>query len=495
MNNLINMSDHEKVIFVTGIDESKNTEFLPGGIKSLASEYPFAIFFTSDDRASETFNYPVMNIWKGGLVGGKIQGVRLTRFTGIDEENNTLQIGDHTIKLLFDYESGRIGLYDANKLESLQLISISYINLNGTSYSQGYYGEPVLINAKDNKFVLTFKFESTHDGDASKISNNLTIADDVNDFVLLSKNKILSSISESINGGSIINNEYNYQITKDTYKDNDEIVNSKTYNFISQYSTDKNDTVNLSLILNPVSYILSYNSSLLGSIITQIGNGELAKIDVNFEPSNVTTYSTRNLNLKIYSDNSDYVDICNADGTHNNTFPITNGESTFYIKTSENVINNNASANLTFEIWYTLNGNDYKYDYLTSTRTVILSAVYVDTFWYAGYKDPREDSFDINNLLIFNSENVGRQFLYDWKNNEFGIPEEEPSTPSKFFIAIPNNYKDIIKPRWDSFYYENNEQVYTDCISWFNTSRKRINNIDFIIYESKFNGKFYGKIK
>lgn len=500
MNNLINMSDHEKVIFITGIDETKNTEFLPGGIKSIAKDYPFAIFFTTDDRTSETFNYPIMNIWKGGLVNGEIQGIRLTRFVGIDEENNTLQINDHTIKLLFDYETGKIGLYDANKLESLQLIGISYIGITGINNEYNYTGDPILISAKDNMFNLIFRFESVKNGDASKISNNLKIGDNNDkDFILVSKTKIISSYSETSNEDTAINNEYRYQIVTDTYNNDGDY---KEYNFISEYSTDKADLVNLSLILNPISYDMSYKNTLLGSIITQIETGTIAKIDVNFKPSNVTSYDKRKLYMTITSDNSEYATICDELGNPVNEFPIYNGYSSFYIKTADKVINNNVSTNLHIDIWYTFDNSTQKYTYLSSTKTIILSAEYVDTFWYAGFNDPTLDSFDINKLMIFNSENVGKEFLYDWINedqndNIIGISElsEEHTEDSKFYIAIPNTYKDIIKPRWDGFYIENGVEIYTDCTSWFDIDRKRINNIEFTIYKSKFTGNFYGKIK
>lgn len=498
MNNLINMSDHEKVIFVTGIDESRNIE-LAGGIKTLATDYPFAIFFTSDDTASATAKYPIMNIWKGGLINGEIQGVRLTRFIGIDEENNTLQLGDHTVKLLFDYETGKLGLYDANKLESLELFLLTYRDVNNGRIREITYPETHLINAKDNKFTLTFRFKSTDDGDPRKISNTLNVENGSNesDFSLASKSN--SSYSEAEH---YVDNVYIYDIKRDTYKELNNALNYKTYNFISQYASDKYDSTKLCFILNPISYTLSYRNMLLGSVITQIGTNltEPAMIDVNFMPSNVTSYPTRKLYMKITSENPEYIKVCNENGIDTNEFEILEGVTKFWLKPADNIINETISTTLNIDIEYIFNGTRYTYTDLSKTITIILTGETLDTFWYAGFDDPTSTGFDVNNLLMFNSEDLNNDetyFLYNW-NNDISVTDRIETR--NFFIAIPYTYKDIIKPRWDAYHIDRitNKKIYEECTNWFDVLHEHytIKNIDFIIYKSlAFTGNFYGKIK
>lgn len=484
MDNLINMSDHEKVIFVTGIDESRNTE-LSGDyeIASLAENYPFAVFFTTNDKDSGDYNYPVMNIWKGANINGRIRGVRLTRFVGIDEENNELQIGDHTVKLLFDYNTGKIGLYDANKLDRLEIVSIGYTNLSGTRVT--VMSDIAEINAKDNKFNLTIRYVSSS-GEAKNISNIINI--DTSDFTLLSKNKLLNTYIENEEETSI-NNEYLFQIKNDTYKD----YSNVKYEITSGYSSDKYVTPILTLILNPIQYEMTYNNSLLGSIIYDIGPNQHAKINVNFEPSNVTSYPERGLYLKVISKDTNYITL---EGETEKLIEINNGGCSFYLDTIEQVINNDISVILEFEIWYKKNNDIYrKYDYLSSSKTVILKGTYSDSFWYAGYDNPFE--IDVTDKLIpFDSINAGTAILYDWNDpaKSLGLADEN----NKFYIAIPYSYKDIIKPRWDAWIIDNGTIYYEDCSKgWFiqKSDKKIIKNIEFIVYESKFIGKFYGKIQ
>lgn len=491
MDNLINMSDHEKVIFVTGIDESKNTEFNgdsssleSGYVQALSAGYPFAVFFTTDEDLSESLGYPIMNIWKGAHINGETKGVRLTRFIGVDEDNNELQIGDHTVKLIFDYHTGKIGLYDANKLERLEIVEINYIDLYGNRVTK--MTDTAEVNSKDNKFSLVLKYVSS-EGNAKNISNVVNI--DTNDFVLLTKNKLIGTYVENEDETSI-NNEYVFQIKNDTFKD----VNSVRYEIVSAYSTDKYITTQLTLLLNPIRYELTYNNSLLGSMIYEIGTDQHAKIDVNFEPSNVTSYYQRELYLKVTSKDTNYVTI---DGEAERLIEIENGHCSFVIDTVEQVINNDISVQLEFDIYYKrLNEPLAKYSYapLSQTRTIILRGNYVDTFWYAGYDNPLETDIT-DKLMPFDSIGAGNVILYDWDDPEKSLGLDDNAT-SRFYIAIPNSYKDVIKPRWDAYVIENSIKYHVDCSNWFRPlERKNIKNIEFQIYESKFLGKFYGKIQ
>lgn len=107
MNNLIDMSDYEKIIFVNGIDENQGTN-----IRDLSKNYPFVVFFTNNEEAKNSLGYPVANIWKGIQFNDELIATRLTRFVGVDPNANTLKINGKTIKIRFNYDTGLIGFYD-----------------------------------------------------------------------------------------------------------------------------------------------------------------------------------------------------------------------------------------------------------------------------------------------------------------------------------------------------------------------------------------------
>lgn len=97
MNNLINMSEYEKIIFVNGIDEKQN-------IETLSKNYPFVVFFANSESPDPTWKEEITNIWKNGI--------RLTKFVGIDTNNCSVEINGHIIKLGFNYKTGLLSLYE-----------------------------------------------------------------------------------------------------------------------------------------------------------------------------------------------------------------------------------------------------------------------------------------------------------------------------------------------------------------------------------------------
>lgn len=476
MNNLKNMSDYEKIIFVNGIDESSNEV----NMTELSNKYPFVVFFTNNSVAKDTLGYDVSNIWK--------DSVRLTRFVGIDPENE-IQIGDHTIKLMFDYSTGYLSLCDPNQLEAISFVSISYIDILGNT--QNIHTLPATINAKDNKFKLYIKFKSVVDGDATKISESLRVLDSnniiANDFTLLAKRK--GTLSDNTNKTELTN-EYDYQIIKDTYKDN---TTEKTYVFASEYSINvKTDPgIPLNLILNPTAYnVYDENGNLLRNTITSFNNSENIKLNIKFN-ENVTSYDKRKLYLKITSSNAN-IKIDGGDSNESyKLYEIINGEVTAFLTTG--TANNNTL--LTFEVYYELNSSGLiRYNYLTQTKNVLLNGT-EDAFWYAGYDNPMDETFDYeHNLKSFNSNNAGIEILYDWNEPTKSLGLANVQSP--FYIAIPRSYENVIMPRWDGYILnDNGVKIYGDYRHAFTTSTRIINNITFVIYKSLFNGKLYGKIQ
>ena len=484
MNNLINMSDHEKVIFVTGIDES-NIE----SIRSLSAAYPFAVFFTNNSDIEEP-ELPIMNIWKGGI--------RLTRFIGVDNDNNTIQIGDHSVKLLFDYETGRIGLYDANKLDDIALVNILYRDIQGSIVSQPIINSiPITVNAIDNKFVLTLTFKSNIDGSAAEISNSLNV-EPATDFTLNEKSHDGDEIING-DGSTSINNKYTYQIVKDTYKE----VNPKTYSLVSAYSSDKSVDANLSLVLNPEKMNIYLNGAWVGSNSINIEYGVNSRIDVSLLPA-VESYDGRKLyvklnkfgdtNIKFKNEQNIIVD---DDVAIREVDPL--GQVTFNIEAQNNSIYDDGSHRLKFEVYCIIENNTMYYGAqdLNVTKNVIISGHSGTAFWYAGYDDPTSTEFDISNLIQFDDSNAGIDILYDWNDPDKNLGLVDDNT-KWFYIAIPLNDSAIIKPRWDAYTIDDHgNKIYVDYTSGFDVLRSsyQINGVKFIIYKSTFKGKLYGKIQ
>ena len=171
MPNNVNISDYEKIIFVNNINETnKNLNLIKN------PNYNFAVFFTNNTDIPA--NWPISawgpkikNIWYGGQ--------RLNRFIGIDQNNCTLSVGNHTVKLTFNYEKGLLGISDTNKLSKIEFVSLSYtdaysntlINYNNVINSK----DPDAINSKDNTFILTIRFYTENNNDVSKISDGINI--------------------------------------------------------------------------------------------------------------------------------------------------------------------------------------------------------------------------------------------------------------------------------------------------------------------------------
>ena len=143
-NNLnLNMSDYQKIIFANNINENtlKYEQSDINSIKKLSEKYPFVVFFTNYvGENGETNNQTIHNIWENGF--------RLTRFVGVDPNANKIQVGDHTLKLYFDYDTGLLSIIDDNKLQKIELYAVKYYNRNNIEIvKDGVNLQNVLIDA------------------------------------------------------------------------------------------------------------------------------------------------------------------------------------------------------------------------------------------------------------------------------------------------------------------------------------------------------------
>ena len=81
MDNILrNMSDFEKIIFVNNINENDLPQHEISGMSELSRLYPFVMFLTNQLINGNS----ISNIWHDGL--------RLTRFIGIDEEHSYIDL-------------------------------------------------------------------------------------------------------------------------------------------------------------------------------------------------------------------------------------------------------------------------------------------------------------------------------------------------------------------------------------------------------------------
>ena len=146
MNNILNnMSDFEKIIFVNNINE--DTIRVNGGMRPISTQYPFVLFLTN-----QTINdgaIKISNLWHNG--------VRLTRFIGIDKEHSTIDLGNgHEVRLDFNYDTGKLGIYDVNPLKSISIMNIGYTTYTGDILRGGY--EDIVIDSINNTFYIYVKF-------------------------------------------------------------------------------------------------------------------------------------------------------------------------------------------------------------------------------------------------------------------------------------------------------------------------------------------------
>ena len=490
MNNILNnMSDFEKIIFVNNINE----DIIPGNgrMQSISEQYPFVLFLTN-----QTINDGVIrnisNLWHNG--------VRLTRFIGIDQKNSTIDLGNgHEVRLHFDYETGQLGIYDVNPLNSISIVDIGYRDYEGYKFRGGNID--TVVDSINNTFDIYIRFESESDeSDVSKINNELYFYDNestalTTDFAVINK-----SFEEQNLSDKTITYKYTCKINKDTFIHN----SSNQYKIVSPYSSNVSAlTRDISLYLNPESYSIESNGIIIpnnGNITYSLDNLKNNSIDLslNFSPHNITTNDRKKLYVKIKDDSG----LISNDAE--TKYDIVNGVSKISLKVNYEAIESNTSKTIKLKInvYRKIENNELKYP-LEKTINITITGRQSNKFIYCGYTNPI--NIDFGDLISFEGKTPGIDVLWSWDKQPDGHEISTEST-NTFYIAIPAEYANTIKPikpRIDAYVIKtlngSERREYVDNSNAFEliSSDAVIANqtFKFYIYESTFNGFYYGKIQ
>ena len=487
MNNILNnMSDFEKIIFVNNINEDIIS--VNSGMSPISTQYPFVLFLTN-----QTINdgaVKISNLWHNG--------VRLTRFIGIDKDHSTIDLGNgHEVRLHFDYDTGLLGIYDINPLKSISIVNIGYTNYYDGSILRGGY-EDIVVDSMNNTFDIYIRFESekSDESDVSKINNELYFYDNestvlTTDFVVINK-----SFEKQNQSDKTITYKYTCKINKDTFIYN----TSNQYKIVSPYSSnvDTQPTGDISLYLNPESYSVESNGIIIpnnGNITYSLDNLKNNSIDLslNFSPHNITTNDRKKLYVKIKDDSG----LISNDAE--TKYDIVNGVSKISLKVNYEAIESNTSKTIKLKInvYRKIESNELNYP-LEKTINITITGRQSNKFIYCGYTNPININF--SNLISFEGKTPGIDVLWSWKDH---IDEYEISSTNPFYIAIPAEYANIIKPRIDAYVIKtlngSERHEYVDNSNAFNLINPDAvianQTFKFYIYESTCKGFYYGKIQ
>ena len=210
---------------------------------------------------------------------------------------------------------------------------------------------------------------------------------------------------------------------------------------------------------------------------------------VQFTPNNISSSDKHKLFASLTIDNTQYIKIKNNE-SNNQLIEISNGHAYFNVEVIEDIpLNQRITSLLSFKISYQI-GEEELTTYNSSTLTKQINAFIdgetSDRYFYFGYEKPIE-----NTSLLTHYNNIGEVL---WSHDE----DTENHDGQYFYCAIPSVYSDIIKPRWDAYIIDgNNEKDYLSCQEWFDIigNNIRINNIEFVVYQKRLPGNFYGRIK
>ena len=500
MNNNINISDYQKIIFVNGIEESNVQEQID--IAGLSNEYPFAVFFTKKSDVLDYNNKPIHNIW--------FDGTRLTRFIGIDKDHDTLSIDGKKIKLNFNYDTGLLGLSYENILKSIKLIKYSYVDVNGVTITQLNEDENnrVRIFAKDNKFNLTFKYTCNDDSDISAIPKELSYTIYGDNYNYFSK---YNSYVDNVNTNNDHTLDQNHTIA---YEINKILPVNTNVTFTSQYSKEISTLLNMQLYQNPTAYLIFING-VGTSYQTKLQKDSQYTIKLLFDPINIS--SSENLDLvaeiTVTDDTYNVVNIVNGYTNKTIDVQITNGVALCTLETvngDEFPINVDVTANLLINIKYKRNFDEYVddnyiiYDYLSRNISLLFDNEKSDKYFYFGYQTEHDMDVTSENFSTYAARLMKNYPYIEIGEYEFAIEnqndyEDEWFNEKYLYCIIPTKYAydeethKGITPRWKASY--NNQ--YLPCLNWFDTVYNEItlNNIPCRIYKKKIAGKFYGLIK
>ena len=488
MNNLNNISEYQKIIFVNGLDESSpellNNEELAGGLSTLSKNYPFVVFITKNSSIS-TNEFPITNMW--------FDGTRLTRFIGIDKKHNCISIGDHVLQLKFDYESGLLGIFDENTLENLRLINYNYIDINGHEVpltSDNPSGiNSISISAIDNQFKLKFRYNIQQNVENTNF--NITSISKALSYKCNNISK-LSGNSVNIVGNTQEDYEFTYKIVEST---NGSPINET---FTSEYAQDIVYPLSMTLYVNPISYNININGQIVSDIIHLEKDTEYT-ITLNFNPNNISSSYAHRLSVNILPEDYGTIDILS-----NNSVDILNGSCQFRIKTTNDVeANTSKRTHISFEVRYqnSIDGTGkYNSSSLNKSITIVLAGDESDKYFYFGYEDI--DTFRRNPemyLTNYSDKEIGT-YIWGSDGNESELNNNQSDNyyiGKQFLCAIPMEYynNNNVRPRWKAWVGDRNNL--RSCLEWFEVKYQGIQlcGISYIILRRTLTGKFDGRIK
>jgi len=491
MPNNVNISDYEKIIFVNNINETNNQDLIKN------QNYSFAVFFTNNTDVpanwpSSAWGPKIKNIWYGGQ--------RLNRFVGIDQNNCTLSVGNHTVKLTFNYEKGLLGISDTNKLSKIEFVNLSFVDAyTGNLVETNNYNN--VINAKDNTFTLTVRFFAENDNNVniSRIAEGINIKCESNYPNLQLLNYAGETVSEN---GLSADRRYRFKIIYDTEHPQNS-TNNRSYTIVPDYDNSKSLKINLTLRLNPTS--IEVRNRANSSIITTKTYNDLSQdvtetYDVYVFPNNgeAYTYPLSHNNRKLYLHiNSSKPEAVTINGNNADTYIEVGNNNYFELTMHKSEMNTTRSSTITVSIVY---GDDHKSFNDTENKLSYEFRIIIPGplggMYYVGYENPTLDTFNLDLLQSLE----GITTLYDWKTTNLADDNERD-----FYVVIPEDEIENIYPRWDAYTLSGNTKTYNHfalpCNTWNtrfqNIAKKNLKNIDCIIFKSisTFKGKFYGKIQ
>lgn len=503
MPNNVNISDYEKIIFINNISENNSQKDL-----LTDQNYGFAVFFTNNtdlpaNWPSSAWGSKVKNIWYGGQ--------RLNRFIGIDQNNCVLNVGNHTVKLTFNYEKGLLGITDTNNLAKIEVYNLHFIDAHTGEVSDTPLLNNTIINAKDNIFVLTIRFygEPGNDIDISKIIDGINIkynGTDASPIQLLGLNG-QGTLSED---GTTIDKQYRFKIVSNAEKNPN---STPSYTIIPDYDNGKSTNISLKSRLNPTSIDVIRRSSNSPAKSPKPYNNLSADFpetyDVNILPNSgeVYTYPEYDVNNQIYlCVSTSSKKACTIDDNSTTVKYIQIGpRNTFdLIMHPIDDINESVTADIKVSVVYKDENGYHEFasdteNNLTYTFKVTVGGNNGDVY-YVGYENPTLDTFNTNLLKLLDDVDV----LYDYEDTNKGGNLVDDKT-KEFYVAIPVDQISNISPRWDGFTVSGRTSTYchfgAPCNTW--TTRftqfttKPLKGINCAIFKNAegFTGKFYGKIQ
>ena len=456
-----NIASLQKVALVHGFGYQES--------KELATKYPFAL------------KHPRMSIYNrsaqfapfAALTGHSESIKETARLTDEQIEDMEYPLKEIDSLLYFNYETGLLSIGDKYVLNDINLIKLSYIPFFETNEVDVYnenQGGDFIIDAKDNKFKIEFRFITDDEDEAKYISKELSFGyNEYIQYVGYNENSLGTIGSYYFNVLKNKTNSLNVSV-KSTYVSN--ITKQITLSNIKlnpQYLHIYEDGINID---NKDTLTLNYDDEInLKAILScDVPNAVFNNFDIRININNMASFI--------------------------NVIPISasSNEATFNIKCAN--IEDNASLNGSFDI------NVYRDNILVSHLSkhyrIEVHGEYNNALWYIGNKDIKQELLSQNDLnkiegtpgidiQNYSPDTYYEDTLYFIISDEYdGIkhPGEGKVRPCNNFYTIDNT----------------NNQKFVSAANWVEEYTSiEINGITFNAYRFKDNilyeNKFYGKIQ